>query len=465
MNDTSHICLICNQILTNTCLFVKHLKKDHNITSEYYYIHHLNNPIPVCANCKGPVEFNRLSKGYKKHCSIKCGHDNPNIKKIRAENHVKSLQEKYGVSNSSQIPGSRDKVRKTKLERYGDENYTNPKKNLETNLRNHNGQHSNSTVEVNERRKKKMLETIGVDHHTKLQSFKDKVIEQTRQKYGVNHNLQRPDIRKRIADTNNLKYGGTLKGSPMMRERIKNTMIERYGFEHTQQSEELKLKTRNTNIERYGKPSPLQNPNILMPKYGVTDINQLDWVVEKQKENRIKTLKNRYNVTNSYNVRNHRDKIRETLLRKYDVINPMQVKEFFNKMLRNKKGAFKLRSFVHKDNIINYQSKVELKFIEFCITNNIEIYNGDIIKYIGLGNIPRRYYVDFKVLDGDKYRLIEIKDNHIWYRKAIENGSFNLKCNAAIKYSIDNNYKEFKVLFLNDIEKIIKEYTPNSEIF
>lgn len=46
---------------------------------------------------------------------------------------------------------------------------------------------------------------------------------------------------------------------------------------------------------------------------------------------------------------------------------------------------------------------------------------------------------------------IEIKDNHIWHRKQVENGKWKMKENAAEKYCSENNMS-YKILFPNEID-------------
>lgn len=49
----------------------------------------------------------------------------------------------------------------------------------------------------------------------------------------------------------------------IIREKIRNTMMERYGVEHPTQSEVIMEKIRTTNMERYGCSSPMQNSEVM----------------------------------------------------------------------------------------------------------------------------------------------------------------------------------------------------------
>jgi len=91
---------------------------------------------------------------------------------------------------------------------------------------------------------------------------------------------------------------------------------------------------------------------------------------------------------------------------------------------------------------IYYQSKLELKFVKLCEQNNVRVVNGDTIPYIK-DNKKHRYHVDFKIQQESKWRLIEIKGNHLWFQRALESGDHALKMNVAIAYSKEKEYLPF----------------------
>lgn len=68
------------------------------------------------------------------------------------------------------------------------------------------------------------------------------------------------EIREKIKATMIERYGVEHPAySDEIRDRIKNTMVERYGVEHAFQVPEFKAKAEATNIERYGVRHPMQN--------------------------------------------------------------------------------------------------------------------------------------------------------------------------------------------------------------
>ena len=115
--------------------------------------------------------------------------------------------------------------------------------------------------------------------------------------------------------------------------------------------------------------------------------------------------------------------------------------------------TFKLRPTKNINNeVIMYQSKLELKFIEWCASQNIIVNNGPNVDYV-FNNKQRKYKVDFKIND----MLIEIKDFHIWHRNQVESGLWDEKVNAVNKYILDNNLKKYYFITPNNWNQMIKE--------
>ena len=103
----------------------------------------------------------------------------------------------------------------------------------------------------------------------------------------------------------------------------------------------------------------------------------------------------------------------------------------------NKLFNIKASTNINKEKIL-YQSKLELKFINFCNDNNIVVTNGPKIKY-NFNDKERTYKVDFQV----KKYLIEIKDEHIWHKNEIDSGKWGAKEKAAKIYIKENNLEGF----------------------
>lgn len=94
----------------------------------WHFIHN-DKEIKKCLNCDKEVTFkDSINKGYRSFCSMQCTNES-DITQKRA---VEKTREKFGVDYFPQHESHILKVKKTKLERYGNENYNNITKTLET---------------------------------------------------------------------------------------------------------------------------------------------------------------------------------------------------------------------------------------------------------------------------------------------------------------------------------------------
>lgn len=105
--------------------------------------------------------------------------------------------------------------------------------------------------------------------------------------------------------------------------------------------------------------------------------------------------------------------------------------------------TFKIKHIKVFDTNIRYNSNYEKRFILWCKDNNIKINNGPCIEYVW-NNSTHKYLVDFEVVD--KKIIIELKDNHHWHKKNIEEGKFHAKNEYTTKWCKENNY-DFYIAF------------------
>lgn len=125
-------------------------------------------------------------------------------------------------------------------------------------------------------------------------------------------------------------------------------------------------------------------------------------------------------------------------------------------------NVFKIRTYHNVSNEpILYQSKFELKFIRYCNEHKIKITNGPKIPYIW-NEKTRVYRVDFYIPKLNI--LIEIKDNHIWYKEQITTGKWGAKLDGVHNYTQANG-SEFMIIFpknyVNLTKKLFKKYWDN----
>jgi len=115
--------------------------------------------------------------------------------------------------------------------------------------------------------------------------------------------------------------------------------------------------------------------------------------------------------------------------------------------------TFKIRPTKNINNeVIIYQSKLEMKFIDWCKSNNIVVKNGPNIEYTFNGK-SRKYRVDFQIND----ILIEIKDYHVWHKNQVESGLWDVKINSINKYITENNMKKYFFITPNNWNQMLSE--------
>lgn len=250
---------------------------------------------PTCKKCGNKVEFCR--NGYfRDFCSIKCATESNITKQKRINNSL----EKYGVEFPSQskefrekfnntianrtleekeklskiysdaklnIPDEKkkeiqEKIKKTKLERYGYEYYCNSEKSNKTKLERY-GQYVNI-----EKYKQTMLEKYGVEFPIQNEKSKEKMKKTMLEKYGVEYASQSQQIKEKTIQTNFKKYGVKYASQlSEIKEKQKITCLEKYGVEtffkanklkdicHSEKTNEKRNKTNqiNSKLHKFSK--------------------------------------------------------------------------------------------------------------------------------------------------------------------------------------------------------------------
>ena len=172
-------------------LYIKNRYTDTSDIKENIYrlLNNIEN-IPLCPVCK--KEKRKWNGGsYNKYCSKKCSAlENSAFKD--AEKIRNAIYNKYGVYNVLSLKETHEKAKRTKLLRYGDENYVNTEKFVKTCL----------------------------------------------ERYGCKYPAQNKEIRQKQKETSFSKYGGYFN-----KEQVSKTIQERYGMKWFIYSDKLKEKS------------------------------------------------------------------------------------------------------------------------------------------------------------------------------------------------------------------------------
>ena len=133
------------------------------------------------------------------------------------------------------------------------------------------------------------------------------------------------EIKQKIKQTCLEKYGvDNYNKTKESKEKIKQTCLEKYGVEYFWQSDECKEKIKQTCLEKYGVDSPLKSEKIrnkgkktCLEKYGVDNPAKLEENKEKVKQTCLK----KYGGLAPICDPNIKNKIKQTCLEKYGVDN------------------------------------------------------------------------------------------------------------------------------------------------
>lgn len=172
---------------------------------------------------------------------------------------------------------------------------------------------------------------------------------------------------ERIKNTMIDKYGVEYAAkSEHFKDKMKSTTLERYGVEHGIQCEEVKSKIRKTNLEKYGFEYGLQNKEV--------------------KEKRRLSNLEKYGFENPLQREEIKEKSRKTCLKKYGVEYPSQNNEVYEKI--NKSSYYIKEYILPSGNIINIQG-----YEHFALNELLKNINeNDIIT--GCKNVPTIWYND-----------------------------------------------------------------------
>ena len=139
------------------------------------------------------------------------------------------------------------------------------------------------------------------------------------------------EIKQKIKQTCLEKYGvDNYNKTKESKEKIKQTCLEKYGVEYFWQSDECKEKIKQTCLEKYGVDSPLKSEKIrnkgkktCLEKYGVDNPAKLEENKEKVKQTCLK----KYGTISTTQCKEIRNKIKQSCLEKYGVDNPAKLEE------------------------------------------------------------------------------------------------------------------------------------------
>ena len=240
-NPTHHVpaqCKICGHNSPSYAGLASHLRNAHNISPQAYFDQYIEHFEHKCIYCGSPnVKFINMRVGYATSCASpecrlkaskktkfeKYGDQNysnrekfkATVKNLKADPewaaNVAKKQRETIAKHKREDPDYEQKrilkTRATKLHKYGDEFYTGKEKRLETLMNKYGVTNVFQLEAVKEKIKASLVEKYGVEYSMQLDSFKEKRVKTYLEKYGVDNPSKLPANREQAKRTTEEKYG------------------------------------------------------------------------------------------------------------------------------------------------------------------------------------------------------------------------------------------------------------------
>ncbi len=191
--------------------------------------------------------------------------------------------------------------------------------------------------------------------------MKEKVKQTNLQKYGVEYPMQSKEIKQKAKQTTLEHYGVEFAFQDKeIRDKKDKNFEEKHGVKNPQQVQEFKEKTKKTNLKKYGSENVFGSTKIKeeikkinLKNYGVENPSQLQIIKDKKKQ----TVYSHYGVEYPLQSEELREKAKQTWLNNLGVDNPLKSKEV------REKG---LKTLLEKGSIPT--SKQQIQVFELCQT-------------------------------------------------------------------------------------------------
>ena len=221
---------------------------------------------------------------------------------------------------------------------------------------------------------------FGCESCSKLLKF-EKVKNTMLSKYGVEYASQSQLFKDKIKETSIERYGVEYANqSEIVKEKIKQTNLNKYGVEYGLQSEEVKEKRRCTNIEKYGVENNLHRQDIKdkikqtnLAKYGVEHASQCEEIKDKIKATNLE----KYGFEHGFQSEEVKDKIKATNLEKYGFEHNLQREEVKYKIKATNLEKYGVEYVMQCEEIMEKSLKTSFKSKEYVMPS------GQIIKMQG----------------------------------------------------------------------------------
>ena len=230
-----------------------------------------------CPVCGRELTAKRASNGHK-FCSNKCSGNSIETRQKK----LATTRIRYGTDYAIQSDAGKEKQRRTNIERYGDacplKNADVKKKAIETSLKKYGTEHpmqskeyrdsigyksSLGNSETREKIRKTMVERYGSECSLRNEEVKEKARQTNLARYGSEYGFGSKEIQSKIRQTNLEKYGVENAFQRQdIKDRIRQRNIDEYGVTANALRPEVIQKKHDTMIKKYGVDNPVLNKEL-----------------------------------------------------------------------------------------------------------------------------------------------------------------------------------------------------------
>ena len=377
--------------------------KTFQVDNRIAYCYHNKDKVCCSRSCGLKLGFSKQTQEQKKAKSDKVkrtkleryGDENYNNPDKCKETNLR----RYGVDNPMSNSDIRSKAEQTKVERYGSSTYNNRQQAAETCLNRYGVDNAAKSEQAKEKSRRTNLERRGVEYSFQSEDVKQKTKETVRRKYGVDHVMQSDEVQQVRKQRSLLKHGVS---SPTMLDSTKvktrDSMVSRYGGWYTS-TDQYREKVRQTSQRKYGTDNPQQS--------------------EAVKNKRQRTNLERYGVDNVLKLSSSQVLRRKSLIEKYGTDSPMKVPQFRSKQAKSaKKSLLEVR-------VANLLSQYNIEFEQQYVVSkdgHTHAFDFYVPKYKILVDADGKYYhsylsdPDGKHVrdDYDDVRMYLVPEDHIF---------------------------------------------------
>jgi hypothetical protein len=170
----------------------------------------------------------------------------------------KTKLEKYGSENYQNI----EKIEETKLEKYGNKNYTGREKAKETCIKKYGVDNVSKVENIKNIKKETNLKNWGVECVFSSNEIKGKISNTIKEKYGVNHYINSDDIKNKYKIFCNSLNVEHYSQTEAYKKKFEETNLLKFGFKTNLMAPYIKEKIKETNLIKYGFENPMSNKEI-----------------------------------------------------------------------------------------------------------------------------------------------------------------------------------------------------------